>query len=164
MPIDIYELTSDEQIATLLGAVTIMMATYSIENKPDCPYCGSSYIIRYGQKCNKQRFFCKGCGRTFVTTTHTIMSNSHLSEEVWREVIADTLWGNAIDYTVNKLGLYHQATFDMRHKILIALQQMPEIEAIHLGDVSELDETLCLIVTKARNWEMIFPGPPVHTA
>lgn len=75
-------LLSDEQIATLLEAVTIMMGTYSIENKPDCPYCDSSNIIRYGHKCNKQRFFCRECGRTFITTTHTIMSNSHFPEEV----------------------------------------------------------------------------------
>ena len=100
-------LFSDEQIATLLEVVMIMIGTHSIENKPNRLYCGPSNIIRYGHKCNKQRFFCKGLERTFVTTTHTIMSNSHFSEEVWREVIADTLRGNAINYTANRPGLYH---------------------------------------------------------
>lgn len=151
---------SDEQIATLLDAVAIMAGTRSIGRKPDCPYCGSSNIIRYGHKCNKQRFFCKGCGRTFVTTTHTIMSNSHFPEEVWAEVIADTLRGNAIDYTAERLGLYHQAVFDMRHKVLMALRQMPEVEAVCLGDVSELDETFVLDCYKGRKLGDDIPRNP----
>lgn len=76
-------------------------------------------LIRYGHKCGKQRFFCRSCGKTFVPTTHTIMSNSHFSAEVWREVIKDTVHGNAIDYTAQRIGCSHQAVFDMRHKVLI---------------------------------------------
>ena len=72
------------------------------------------------------------------------MFNSHFSPEVWADVIEDTLRGNSIGYTAKRLGLYHQATFAMRHKILIPLQQMPEIGNICLGEVSELDETFIL--------------------
>lgn len=141
---------SEEEISTLLDAATIMLGNHSIGAKPDCPYCGSQNIIRYGHKCNKQRFLCKNCERTFVTTTHTVMSNSHFPAEVWSEVIEDTLRGNAIDYTANRLGLYHQAIFDMRHKILMALQQMPEIKDVCLGEVSELDETFVLDCYKGK--------------
>ena len=121
-----------------------MLGKDGASSKPDCPYCGSQNIIRYGHKCNKQRFLCRDCGRTFTTTTHTVMFNSHFSPEVWADVIEDTLRGNSIGYTAKRLGLYHQATFAMRHKILIPLQQMPEIGNICLGEVSELDETFIL--------------------
>lgn len=141
---------SEEEISALLDAAAIMLGNHSIGTKPDCPYCGAQNIIRYGHKCNKQRFLCKDCGRTFVTTTHTVMSNSHFPAEVWAEVIDDTLRGNAIDYTANRLGLYHQAAFDMRHKILLALQQMPEIDNVCLGEVSELDETFVLDCYKGK--------------
>lgn len=36
------------------------------------------------------------------------------------------LHGNAIDYSAKRLGLYHQAAFGMRCKILLALQKIPE--------------------------------------
>ncbi len=154
------KLLSDEQVTNLLDAVTAMMGASNIGDRPDCPYCGSQNIIRYGHKCNKQRFYCKGCRRTFVTTTHTIMSHSRFPEEVWQEAIADTLRGDAIDYIADSTGLFHQAAFDMRHKILMALQQMPEIEAVCLGDVSELDETFVLDCHKGKKLGDDIPRKP----
>ena len=38
----------------------------------------------------------------------------------------------------------------MRHKILLALQQLPEVEAVLLGEVSELDETFVLESYKGK--------------
>ena len=137
-------LLSEEDIASLLDAANHMEGKNALADKPDCPYCGSHTIICYGHKCRKQRFFCKSCGRTFVPTTHTIMSNSHFPAEAWREVISDTVRGNAIDYTAQKLGCSHQAVFDMRHKVLMALQQLPETSGMCLGEVSEFDETFVL--------------------
>ena len=70
-------LLSEEDITSLLDAANHMEGKNALAAKPDCPYCGSHTVICYGHKCRKQRFFCKSCGRTFVPTTHTIMSNSH---------------------------------------------------------------------------------------
>lgn len=106
-----------------------------------CPYCGEVHTIRYGKKCGKQRFLCKCCNRTFVTTTHTIMSHSRQDEETWRSVIADTAYGRSIDFTAQMLSLSHQCVFDMRHKILVALQDNSDVT---LGGVTELDETYVL--------------------
>ena len=115
------DLLSEEDISSLLNAVILMTSENTLAVKPDCPYCGSHAVIRYGHKCGKQRFFCKSCGKTFVPTTHTIMSNSHFPAEVWREVIKDTVHGNALDYTAQRIGCSHQAVFDMRHKVLMSL-------------------------------------------
>lgn len=140
---------SQDAIQQLLDLVKCILSTSSLE-KPCCPYCGSSNIIRYGHKCGKQRFFCKHCDRTFVTTTHTIMSQSHSGIDVWTEVIRDTVHGDAIDYTAKRLGLNHQTIFTMRHKLLIALQQLPETENVLLGEVTELDETFVLDSYKGK--------------
>lgn len=66
-------LLSEESIASLLDAVILMETKNALTPKPDCPYCGSHAIIRYGHKCGKQRFLCKSCAKTFVPTTHTIV-------------------------------------------------------------------------------------------
>lgn len=143
------KMLSQDKIQQLLDLVKHLLSTSPME-KPCCPYCGNADIIRYGHKCGKQRFLCKHCGRTFVTTTHTIMSQSHSGIDVWTEVIQDTVHGNAIDYTAKRFGLNHQTVFTMRHKILIALQQLPEMKTILLGEVTELDETFVLDSYKGK--------------
>ena len=153
-------LLSEEGIASLLEAAVLMTAKSTLEIKPDCPYCGSPVIIRYGHKCGKQRFFCKSCESTFASTTHAIMSNSHFPAEVWHTVINDTLRGNAIDYTAQRIGCSHQAVFDMRHKVLMALQQLPEIDKVCLSDVSEFDETFVLDCYKGKKLDVSISRKP----
>lgn len=151
---------SEDEISSVLNAVTLILEAKELAPKPGCPYCGSPAVIRYGHKCNKQRFRCKSCVRTFVTTTNTIMSNSHFPVSVWKEMISDTLHGNAIDYSAKRLGLYHQAAFDMRHKILLALQRLPEAADVCLGEVSEFDETFVLDCYKGRKLESTVSRAP----
>ena len=135
---------SEDEISSLLDVVTVMLRDKELPLNPVCPHCAAQSVIRYGFKCRKQRFLCKNCGHTFVSTTNTIMANSHFPASIWKEMIADTLHGNAIDFSAKRLGLYHQAAFDMRHKILMALQELPETAEVCLGNVSEFDETFVL--------------------
>lgn len=143
-------LLSEEEISSLLGTVTHMVNKKSSCLVPDCPHCGARSVIKYGNKCKKQRFLCKVCGRTFVSTTNTVMANSHFPAAVWKEVMIDTLYGQSIDYSAKRLGAYHQAVFNMRHKILLALQELPEVRDVCLGEVSELDETYVLDSYKGK--------------
>lgn len=151
---------SDEEISSLLDTITLMAAQNTITAIPDCPYCTSHSVIRYGHKCGKQRFFCKSCEKTFVQTTHTIMSNSHFPAEVWTEAIKDTVHGNAIDYTAQKIGCSHQTAFEMRHKVLMSLQKLPEISGACLGGVSEFDETFVLDCYKGKKLDSSIPRRP----
>ena len=158
-------LLSEEEIVSLLDAVALMGGKDILTVKPDCPYCASHTFIRYGHKCRKQRFLCKSCGKTFVPTTHTIMSNSHFPADVWRKVIKDTVHGDAIDYTADRVGCSHQAVFDMRHKVLMALQQLPEVSDVCLSGVSEFDETFVLDCYKGKELDSSIPrGPRKHGA
>lgn len=91
------KLLSDSAVDKLLKAA---LDALDLENTDieTCPYCGGTHFVHYGKKQGKQRFFCKDCKKTFVTTTHTLMSMSHQPVSIWKEVISDTINGNAIDY------------------------------------------------------------------
>lgn len=141
---------SSKAISKLLDTAKDLLSSESIPMNPNCPHCESDVVIRYGRKRGKQRFLCKQCGRTFVSTTHTIMAYSHSNAEIWEEVIQDTVHGCAIDYSAKNLGLSHQTVFNMRHKILLALQNDPDSKNILLGGVSELDETFVLDSYKGK--------------
>lgn len=142
---------SDANIQQLLKAAEELIQSENcmIES---CPYCGGKTIIRYGKKCGKQRYYCKHCMKTFVTTTHTIMSESHQPAAVWKKVISDTLKGHSIDFTKDRLKLSHGCVFDMRHKILIGLEELLAEESVILEDVVELDETYVLDCQKGRKF------------
>lgn len=114
-----------------------------------CPHCKSEKIVYNGKKKGKdgkkkQRYLCRDCGKTFVQTTNTVMYNSHFDESFWDEVISDTVQGCSIDYTAQRLGVHHETIFNMRHKILAALEKQPEVKENVLGGVTELDETFVL--------------------
>lgn len=116
----------------------------------DCPYCSSHNVIRFGIKRGKQRFFCKDCEHTFVETTNTVMSMSHYGKDIWEAMFLDTIEGNSLSYSERQLGISHQAAFNMRHKILLAMQDIAATAPTKLGEVSELDETFVLECYKGK--------------
>lgn len=118
-----------------------------------CPRCGHEHVVRFGFKDGKQRFLCRGCGRTFVRTTGTIMENSRFSEDVWESLISDTLDGTvSMDSTAESLGMHHSTVFHLRHKILMALEQHFSDNPAVLGNISELDETYVLECLKGTKF------------
>ena len=117
---------------------------------PDCPRCSSSKVIRFGMKNGKQRYFCKDCDRTFLPTTNTVMFMSHFDKNIWEEMLRDTIDGHALIYSEKRLGISHQVAFHMRHKLLLAFQNVRENDPVVLSDVSELDETFVLECYKGR--------------
>ena len=111
--IDCIHLFSEEKILSLDVAPLITIQT-APEFGSDRPYCASPAVIRYGRKCGKQRFFCKSCEKTFISTTHTIIENSHFPIEICHEVIRNTVHDDAIDYTVKKYLLLSSSS--LRHE------------------------------------------------
>ncbi len=134
----------EEAIDTLYNTAFSLLDTFSIPDKPACPYCGNTHVVKNGHKCRKQEYLCKCCRKTYVSTTKTLMADSHQPREVWEEVIQYTVSGSSIDYTAKKVGLTHDCVFNMRHKILIAIRDILAEEKICLSGVSELDETFVL--------------------
>ena len=126
-----------------------------------CPHCGSTNVIKAGLKRGKQRFKCKDCNKHYITTTGTIMENSHYGEEIWQTAVADTLAETvSIDKTAEKTGISHNAAFNMRHKILLVLEAKLKKEPAKMSGISELDETYVLECEKGRKFGEDAPRKP----
>lgn len=131
--------------------IGILSASQNPSDRPKCPYCQSSKIIKYGRTNGKQRFFCHECGKTYLHSTGTLTAHSHFSRSVWTDFIHDTLTGESLDFSAEKLGFSHQTAFNMRHKVLMALQDMLENEPVILSGITELDETFVLDCYKGKS-------------
>ena len=139
---------TEEKLSLLLEFVLHLLPTE--EERPCCPHCGGAHVIKYGKKDGKQRFQCKKCKKTFMLTTNTIVAKSHQPISVWRQFVADTLHLRPLDDSAQELKLSHQCAFDMRHKILFALQDLYQDNPTMLGEVTELDETYVLESYKGK--------------
>jgi len=111
---------------------------------PPCPHCKSANVVRYGYYKRNQRYRCNSCRRIFLGTTKTALSQSHYGESVWKQLIKDTVAGVSIDNTATSLGLTHPTTFNMRHKILLALEGWEERKPTLFDGVCEMDDTYVL--------------------
>ncbi len=131
----------DRIISFVLGIVS---ANQQPVEKPDCPYCGGTRVIKYGHRKGKQRLLCHDCERTFMHSTNTLMACSHYNQSVWAEFIRDTLYGETLDFSAKKYGFSHQTAFNMRHKVLMALQDLIENDPVLLSGIVECDETFVL--------------------
>jgi transposase-like protein len=109
-----------------------------------CLNCGSEHVVRNGKRHGRQAYICKECGKSFVQTSTSAIAWSHSSETVWKQVIRDTVEGVALDKTAQDLALSHVTVFNMRHKILYAVEQAVLSAPIKLNGVCEADETYVL--------------------
>lgn len=131
----------DRIISFVLGIISVNQPS---QERPDCPLCGRPHVIKYGHIRGKQRFLCHGCGQTFMHTTNTLMAQSHYQQSVWAGFIRDTLHGESLDSSAKKFGFSHQTAFNMRHKVLMAIQNLLEKDPVILAGVAEFDETFVL--------------------
>ncbi len=136
----------DRIISFVFGIVSV---NQQLADRPGCPYCVSSRVIKYGHKDGKQRFLCKDCTHTFMHTTNTLMANSHYSRAVWADFIRDTLYGEPLDHSAENFGFSHQTAFNMRHKVLMALQNLLEQKPFFFLVLQSLTKLSYLTVTKA---------------
>lgn len=50
-----------------------------------CPLCGCEHVVRKGKGASGQRWLCRGCGRTFSSSTKSVLGQSKLPVETWQE-------------------------------------------------------------------------------
>ncbi len=136
---------SDSDLDRIIRFVMGIVSTNEqSENRPNSPYCGNAQVIKYGHRKDRQRFLRHGCKQTFMHSTNTLMAHSHFSQSVWADFIRDTLYGETLDNSAKKYGFSHQTAFNMRHKVLMALQNLLENSPVLLSGIAEFDETFVL--------------------
>ena len=69
-----------------------------------------------------QKYICKKCKYTCSETTDTIVSHSHLSFDVWSNVIDNLLDGFSIRRIAEENNISIYTSFRLRHKVLLVLK------------------------------------------
>ena len=116
-------------------------SSVKIVPRMECPVCHtSSHVVRNGHKHGKQTFLYQACEKPFVTASSTPLFGSHYSSGVWKTVLADTLMGVSLDDTRDGLDLQHirishTSLFFMRHKIMLALEDLQEVSPAMVEEV-----------------------------
>ena len=85
-----------------------------------------------------QKYICKHCSYTCSETTDTIVSHSHLSFDVWSNVIDNLLDGFSIRRIAEENNISVFTSFRLRHKILLALKKY--VKSIKLQGNTQSDE------------------------
>ena len=117
---------------------------------PSCPHCKGDNVSKNGRKDGRQRYRCNSCRKTFGDFTNTAISHSHYGEAVWKQVIRDAISGESLDATAVSIGVSHSTVFNMRHKILLALEAHEVQNPTVLDGVCELDDTYVLESYKGK--------------
>jgi transposase-like protein len=103
-----------------------------------CPHCHKTHIRRNGTRNGKQRYICVDCGKTFGSTTGSILSGTKKDISVWVkycECMANKL---SLRKSAEICDIDLQTAFFWRHKILQALNADDQKQ---LSGIVESDET-----------------------
>ena len=116
-----------------------------------CPYCKATHIVRNGHRKSDgvQRYVCRGCGKSFVATSNSIVSGTDKDYEVWRKYVECMMDGLSIRRAAEKCGIHRNTAFAWRHKILDALQEMQD--SVVLTGIVEADEKYVPISYKGNH-------------
>ena len=88
-----------------------------------CKNCNVKMNKNGKTKNDVQKYICKHCGYTCSETTGSIVSHSHLSFDVWSNVIDNLLDEFSIRRIAEENGISIFTSFRLRHKILLALKK-----------------------------------------
>lgn len=115
-----------------------------------CPHCGCQHIVKFGRtKKGRQRFRCKGCGRTFVLTTGTVLYYTHKKLDTWKNFIDCMMEKKSLRKCAGACKINPRTAFFWRHKILDTLRLM--MDDVTLNGVVEADETFVLLSFKGNH-------------
>lgn len=105
-----------------------------------CPICGCTHGKRNGhEKDGTQRYFCLDCGKSFVITTNSVVSETLKELSIWKQYILCMLNSLSVHKSAEICGIHRNTAFVWRHKILDALQNMAD--DVTLDGIIEADET-----------------------
>lgn len=122
-----------------------------------CPHCKDTHIKRNGHKRGIQRYMCLSCRKTFNIATNTIVSGTTKDLSVWDKYIDCMMNGLSIRKSAQICGIHISTSFEWRHKILDALQNMAD--SVKLDGIVEGDETFFPISYKGNHKKSSFVMP-----
>jgi transposase-like protein len=103
-----------------------------------CPHCHSQCIKRNGKINNRQRYFCKACSKSFMSTFNTPFYRLR-NPEKWLNYFACMLNSLTVRRSAASCEITKNTAFLWRHKFLKLLNIQ---DNTHLSGIVEMDETL----------------------
>ncbi|WP_166244459.1 IS1 family transposase [Paenibacillus turpanensis] len=121
-----------------------------------CPHCNNHSVVRFGKyvvktrtgEVKRQRYRCKSCRQTFNDLTNTPLQRTR-RPHLWVRFIECMIEG----FSLRKCAVIlhdevtHVTLFYWRHKILVALKQIPTED---FQGIVEMDETYFLFSEKGK--------------
>lgn len=149
---------TEEQVTELLSRIDVKYPNIQKEGnivKDDkakeivCTHCNSSNIRKHGFKNGRQRYYCKDCHKTFVSSTGSITYHSRLTPEQWRELIRGVVENLSLSKIAKNIGTTVPTAWYNKQKICKAL-----IEAYGMQDkfidIAECDEYYTTLSFKGK--------------
>ena len=139
-----------DQILSLLKSTENEPHTDRVEKVECCRKCAGTNIVKFGKDSNgKQRYKCRACGCTFVSTSFSVISHSHCSFDVWEQYIDLMFNGASLKKCAAKCGISIRTAFLWRHKILNVLQRDQDNKP--MNGIVELDDMFLPISYKGNH-------------
>jgi len=102
-----------------------------------CAHCQSEKIILYGTYNKKQRYKCKTCKKTFTDFTNSPLNMCHFPDK-WPQFIECIIKGLSLRASAKLIKVSYITLFYWRHKLLIALKTIKNIEFIGNVEVTDI--------------------------
>ena len=112
-----------------------------------CPSCQSQKIIKNGSINGRQKYKCKGCNKSFSSSTGTSLHGIKKKgkyEEYKRVLLTEGLF--PLKIMALRIGISEQTAFDWRHKILCTLKT----DDTQFDGIVEIDDIWFLYSQKGR--------------
>jgi len=132
-----------EDIANMVGEIREVRFSSGLA----CVHCGSVNNKRNGKYRSRQRYICKGCGKSFNDMTANPDFRNHYPHK-WLKYFQMMVDGVTLPKIAEELEIHVSTALYWRYKILIALRS---IGFSTLKGIIESDETYFLESDKARN-------------
>lgn len=118
-----------------------------VKSKPVCIHCGSDHLIGFGYTIRKaRRYRCKTCLKTFSETTGTVIDGI-VDLEKFNHYLSCMLKGYSLRKCSQEVGINLTTSFNWRHRILKALENIAQSQMEH---IVEVDETFFLFSEKGN--------------
>ena len=132
---------SDSAKKKLILDISILINSSLNKNDSEliCPHCHNKYIVKNGKNKNVQRYLCKACKRSFVSTTNTPIFSTKKDITVWLNFLDCLINQYSIVKTSKLLNISVSTAFLWRHKILDAIRE--KYTCLKLDKEIQCDET-----------------------
>ena len=125
-----------------------------LPDRPVCPKCGATRVVRNGQADGLQRYKCRGCSVTFNALTGTPLARLRHRQR-WLAQCEALQDGLSVRKAAAQLGVHRTTAFRWRHRFL---RCPAEIKDLAMRGVVEADEAYMLESFKGQRMALASAG------